>query len=198
MALRFVRTMDKSPHMFSSTDEADNDWLLYCGGWQVGRVYRPGGLKQGTFAWSLTGPHTPEARVSMRGEAATLEEGRQQLVGAMRDWAVWAGVRQAVGAAEPRWVLTKDHLPDHPMTTTTGDPTTDWLLISGNFVAGRVHRPAQGHDPHWRLLGTSSTECPTPQAGWADTIDGAKAALLDAWQAWLEWAELRRSPPAAS
>jgi hypothetical protein len=80
------------------------------------------------------------------------------------------------------------------MTTTTGDPTTDWLLISGNFVAGRVHRPAQGHDPHWRLLGTSSTECPTPQAGWADTIDGAKAALLDAWQAWLEWAELRRSP----
>ena len=90
MALHFVRTIDKSPHMFSLADEADNDWLLYCGGWRVGRVHKPGGLKQGTFAWSLTGPHTPEAslpvrplllsgrRVSGRGGFALAARGRSK------------------------------------------------------------------------------------------------------------------------
>jgi hypothetical protein len=36
-----MRTIDEFPHMFSSRAEADHDWLLYCGGWKVGRVHRP-------------------------------------------------------------------------------------------------------------------------------------------------------------
>jgi hypothetical protein len=72
MALRFRRTVDVSPHMFSTGEHADNDWLLYCGGWQVGRVHknlRPVGQRV-VFVWSLTGPHSPEARRALRGEAA--------------------------------------------------------------------------------------------------------------------------------
>jgi hypothetical protein len=32
MALRFRRTVDVSPHIFSTRERADHDWLLYCGG----------------------------------------------------------------------------------------------------------------------------------------------------------------------
>jgi hypothetical protein len=67
MALRWVRTIDKSPHMFSTREAAEHDWLLYCGNWQVGRV---------VFVWALTGPHTPEARVALRGEAATVAKAK--------------------------------------------------------------------------------------------------------------------------
>ena len=98
MALRFVRTIDKSPHMFASDAEADNDWLLFCGDWQVGRILRPGGLpaQRQAFSWSLTGPHTPEAPMKESGEAATAVEANEQLVAAMRAWAVGR-------AADARW-----------------------------------------------------------------------------------------------
>jgi hypothetical protein len=101
-------------------------------------------------------------------------EARQQLVDAMRAWAVWAGLRHPDGG---------------------GDAASDWLMFSGDFVAGHVHRPAGGprHDPHWILLGTSATEYPDPRAGWANSIDEAKEDLQRAWQAWLEWAELGAS-----
>jgi hypothetical protein len=93
----------------------------------------------------------------------------------------------------PRWVLTNDHRPQ--LLAPADDAAADWLLVSGEFVAGHVHRPAGGprRDPHWMLLGTSATECPGPRAGWAESIDGAKKQLLDAWRAWLEWAELSAS-----
>jgi hypothetical protein len=196
MALRWIRTIDKSPHMFSTRERGDNDWLLYSGGWQVGRLQeelRPAGAQRIAFGWSFTGPHTPEAPVAKRGEAASLAVAKQQLVNAMRAWAVWAGVRTVDGGGpvEPRWVLTKDHRPE--LLGLADDPMTNWLLLSGGFVAGHVHQPAAGprHDPHWMLLGTSATECPGPRAGWAESIDLAKEQLLKAWHAWLEWAELR-------
>jgi hypothetical protein len=49
---------------------------------------------------------------------------------------VWGGVRKSDGGrpTRPRWVLLRDHDPDHPMSGTTCDPMTDWLLISGNLV----------------------------------------------------------------
>jgi uncharacterized protein (DUF1330 family) len=64
----------------------------------------------------------------------------------MRAWAVWAGVRTADGGGPvpPRWVLTKGHRPE--LLGLADDTTTNWLLLSGGFVAGRVHRPAVG--PH--------------------------------------------------
>jgi hypothetical protein len=196
MALLFRGNIDVSPHMFSTRERADHDWLLYCGRWQVGRVHenlRPGGGV--VFAWSLTGPHTPETPVALRGEAATVAEARQQLVCAMRAWAVWAGLRtpDGGGPVAPRWVLTKDARPE--FLERAGDAASDWLMFSGDFVAGHVHRPAAGprHDPHWILLGTSATEYPDPRAGWANSIDEAKEDLQRAWQAWLEWAELGAS-----
>lgn len=182
MVFRFVQAVDD-----------EDDWALYCGGWLVGRILKPGGRPggQAVFSWSLTGPHTPEAAVVLRGEAATLLEAKDQLVAAMRAWALWAGVRQPDGGGPvaPRWILTKDHRP-RPFVPAY-EEATDWLLISGGFVVGRVHRPAAGprHDPHWSLLATSRS-APIEQGGWADSIDAAKADLLGAWQSWLEWAEL--------
>jgi hypothetical protein len=131
--------------------------------------------------------------VAKRGEAASVAVAKQQLVNAMRAWAVWAGVRTADGGGPvaPRWVLTNDLRPQ--LLAPADDPTTNWLLLSGGFVAGHVHQPAVGprHDAHWMLLGASNTECPGPRAGWAENIDLAKGQLLEAWHAWLEWAELR-------
>lgn len=179
MALRFRRTIDVSPHMFSTREHADTDWLLYSGAWQVGRIHeslRPVEPRI-VFVWSLTGPHTPEARVPMRGEAPTIAEAKQQMVDAMRAWAIWAGLRSADDSAprEPRWV----------------EQDEGWLLISGEFGAGRVYR-----DLHWMLLGMSPTHTPGQRVGRAPSVKEAKAELLSAWQAWLEWAELQSTSSA--
>ena len=89
-------------------------------------------------------------------------------------------------------MLREDHHPDHPMAASTRDPTTDWLLISGNFVAGRVHGPAGGprRDPHWALLTSGPMQGPGVSAGWAESVEAAKGQLIAAWQVWLGWAEL--------
>ena len=178
MALRFVRTIDVSPHMFSTREHADTDWLLYCGAWQVGRLHeesRPAGRV--AFVWSLTGPLTPEAPGRKRGEAASVADAKQELVAAMRAWAIWAGLRTRDGGG--------------PVAPTWAQDGEDWRLFSGGFLAGRVRRPTTGpcRDPHWMLLGMSP-RTPGPRAGWADSIDAAKDALLRAWEEWLAWAEL--------
>jgi len=193
VALRWKRTIQLAPHMFSSRDDAKHDWLLYCGAWQVGRVHetmRPADPRI-VFVWSLTGPHTPEAPVALRGEATTVQEAKEQLVAAMRGWAVWAGVRPP--GRSLRWVLTSEH-----RTFDNAGPD-DWLAISGEFVAGRVHRLTDGplRGPHWMLFGVSAIDAPGPRAGSAERIDGAKARLLEAWQVWLAWAELAAERPAA-
>src|ERR1700758_1738998 len=114
MTLRFRRTIDVSPHMFSTREHADTDWVLYCGGWLVGRIYenqRPIAPRI-VFVWSLTGPVTPEAPVTTRGEALTVAAAKGQLAAAMRAWAIWAGLRMADGTRPPapRWESTMDHL----------------------------------------------------------------------------------------
>lgn len=181
MALRFKRTIDVSRHMFSTRQHADTDWVLYCGGWQVGRIHenlRPVEPRM-VFVWSLTGPVTPEAPVATRGEALTVAAAKGQLTAAMRAWAIWAGLRTADSSAPqaPRWAQEGD----------------EWRLLSGGFVAGRVHWPTiagRRHKPHWQLLTSGPMQMPAASTGPADRIDQAKAELLSAWQAWREWAEL--------
>jgi hypothetical protein len=50
------------------------------------------------------------------------------------------------------------------------EDVTDWLMLAGDFVAGRVHRPAEGprHDPHWMLLPSSPMAMPASSWGWAE------------------------------
>jgi hypothetical protein len=53
MALRWVRTADQSPHMFSAAADRDEDWLLYSGACLIGRISREGGMRN-ALAWRLT------------------------------------------------------------------------------------------------------------------------------------------------
>jgi hypothetical protein len=80
------------------------------------------------------------------------------------------------------------------MLRTTCDTATDWLMISGEFVAGRVYQPANGprHEAHWMLVTSGPMQMPGSSAGWGESIDAAREQLLASWQAWLKWAELRR------
>ena len=130
------------------------------------------------FVWSLTGPVTSEAPVATRGEAPSVAAAKGQLAAAMRAWAIWAGVRTGDGSAPPapRWLQEGE----------------EWRLLSGGFRAGRVHRATIGprRDPRWEVLTSGPMAMLGVSAGWADTVDEAKAQLLDAWQAWLAWAEL--------
>ena len=71
--------------MFASGDDENSDWLLHCGGLLVGRVHRPGSRRQDTFSWSLTGLHAP--LVTMRGDAARIDDAKEHLIAALRAWA---------------------------------------------------------------------------------------------------------------
>ena len=124
------------------------------------------------------------------GDAATIEQAKERLIAALRAWAAWAGVRRE-GADAPRWVRRRD------LATRSFRPAyedaTDWVLVSGEFVVGRVHRPLVGprHDPHWALTGPRSPQAPLEQQGWADSVDDGKAKLFGAWCAWLRWPNCR-------
>jgi hypothetical protein len=187
MAMRWVRTIDEAPHVFATGDDENSDWVLYSGGWLVGRVHRPGSGRQDIFSWSLTGPHTPF--VSARGDGATINDAKERLIAALRTWAAWAGVRRE-GADAPRWIPTKDY--QMRSFGSAYEEETDWVLVSGGLMVGRVHRPLMGprHDPHWALTGLRSPRAPLEQQAWADSIDDGKAKLFGAWCAWLRWAEL--------
>src|SRR5262249_21361011 len=104
--MRWVRTIDEAPHMFAPGNDENSDWLLYSGGWLVGRARRLGGVRQDAFSWSLTGPHAP--LVSARGDGATIDEAKDRLIAALRTWAAWAGIHRE-GADAPRWIQDKDH-----------------------------------------------------------------------------------------
>jgi hypothetical protein len=185
--MRWVRTVDAAPHMFASGHEENSDWLLYSGHWLVGRVHRPGGGREDIFSWSLTGPHGPV--ITMRGDAATIEEAKERLIAALRSWAAWAGVRRD-GADQPRWITTSEYQPR--IFGPAYEDETDWLLLSGSFVVGRLHRPLTGlrHDLHWSLTGPHTPQAPLEKQGWAHSVADGKAKLFDAWCAWLQWAEL--------
>jgi hypothetical protein len=122
MALRWRRTIDVSPHMFSQPAAAEDDWLLYCGPWLVGRVSRAGGAHREMISWSLTGPHTPEAPGAKVGITDDVDAAKTQLIAAFRAWAAWAGI-QSEGSEASRWV--------------PGD-ADDWLLFSGGFMRAQL------------------------------------------------------------
>jgi hypothetical protein len=173
----------------SARGEADNDWLLYCGGWRVGRIHRPGGRLAPVYAWDLTG----QTDVQLRAETPDLAVAKDQMIAAMRRWAIWAGLRQPGGGGPvtPRWVLAKDHAANRSMEITC-DPDTYWLMISGHFVAGRIYRPDtwQRTKLTWQLLTSGPMQGPNATMGEVDTVDEGKLMVLVAWRAWLAWAEL--------
>jgi hypothetical protein len=177
MALRWVRALDHSPHMFSTDAEAEHDWLLFCGGWQVGRIHRPGGRPNVSpvYAWALTG----QLDLQLRGESADLDGAKEQMIAAMRRWAVWAGVREEDGGGpiEPQWTGVRG----------------EWTLSSAQFVVGRVWRPDAfdaAPDAYWQLLTSGPMKGPGPLIGLAQSVDEAKKVLLDRWREWLAWATL--------
>ena len=91
MALWWARTIDEKPHMFAATGLRDEDWLCYCGGWQIGRAYRvTSGPQRDVIHWSLTGPVTPEAPLRMSGTTASIAAAQEELVSAFARWLVWA------------------------------------------------------------------------------------------------------------
>lgn len=100
MGLRWARTIDEKPHMFSTNVERDDDWLLYSGGWLIGRVYREGGGPgRGRILWSMTGPVAPEAPVPAHGPAETIAQGQELLVSAFAQWLAWAELQEIAPAA---------------------------------------------------------------------------------------------------
>ncbi len=148
--------------MFAAGDDENSDWLLYSSGWLVGRVHRPGVARTEAISWSLTGPH--DLLISMRGDATTIEDAKEHLIAALRAWAAWAGVRRD-GADAPRWILTRDH---HPRNFGPAyEEQSDWLLLSGHFVVGHVHRPLNGprHEPHWALTAHAARAYRTARMG---------------------------------
>jgi hypothetical protein len=93
----------------------------------------------------------------------------------------------------PRWIKTKDHFP-RPIAPRYEDD--DWLLLSGEFVVGRV-LPASGGTKtqlNWSLTGPHTPEAPVERGGTADDVESAKAALLAAWRAWQYWAGVQDRP----
>ena len=77
--------------------------------------------------------------MEQHGDAATIEQAKKRLIAALRTWAAWAGVRRD-GADAPRWVSRRD-LATRSFSLAYEDET-DWVLVSGEFVVGRVHRPS--------------------------------------------------------
>jgi len=190
--MRWVRTIDEAPHMFASGQEADSDWLLYSGGWQVGRVHRPGGGRQDLFSWSLTGPHGPV--ITMRGDATNLEGAKECLIAALRSWAAWAGVRRD-GADEARWVRTSEHRPR--IFAPAYEDETDWLLalrrrkLRLKSKAGRTTstmarrsssaRGARGCDgPNCRCQTHPAVHDPQPHSRRETTPGGGPVAVVSA------------------
>lgn len=90
----------------------------------------------------------------------------------------------------PRWVKTKDHKPSRFGPNYEDD---DWLLVSGGFVVGRVLPSSGDRVPgrfNWSLTGPHTPEAPVSIGGAAKDVHSAKAALLESWRRWQEWAEM--------
>lgn len=82
----------------------------------------------------------------------------------------------------PRWIKTKDRQP-HPYVPNYGEH--DWLLLSGEWVVGRVLLTCG--DPHrgrfnWGLTGPHTPAAPVSTRGMVDSEDAAKAELLVRWR----------------
>src|SRR5690242_3024772 len=85
----------------------------------------------------------------------------------------------------PRWIETKDY-------HNTAQPEDDRLLISGQFVVGRVLRDRSGPQAGrfvWSLTGPHGA--PIGNHGFVDTLEEAQDALLASWRRWQQWAGVR-------
>jgi len=92
----------------------------------------------------------------------------------------------------PRWIKTKDYEPSN-FSPKSED---DWLLLSGEFVVGRVLPPGTDRGLfNWSMRGPHSSKVPRPNRGSAKDLESAKAELLASWQRWQEWAELQDREP---
>ena len=75
----------------SGIDKDRADYTVYCGGWDVGRIYETrGGPDSLRWFWSLTvnGPMTRSDRV------ATLEEAKAQFQKSWDEWKAWANLEE--------------------------------------------------------------------------------------------------------
>ena len=76
----------------SGIDKDRPDYTVFCGGWEVGRIYQTrGGPDSLRWFWSLTvnGPMTRSDRV------ATLEEAKAQFQKNWDAWKAWAKLEEA-------------------------------------------------------------------------------------------------------
>jgi hypothetical protein len=75
----------------SGIDKDRPDYTVYCGGWDVGRIYETrGGPDNLRWFWSMTvnGPMTRSGRV------ATLEEAKAQFQQSWDAWKAWANLEE--------------------------------------------------------------------------------------------------------
>jgi len=89
----------------------------------------------------------------------------------------------------PRWIQTKDY---SDTVFEPVQPEDDWLLISGQFVVGRVLRDRSGPPGgrySWSLTGPHGS--PVSNHGMVDTFEEAQDALLANWRRWQQWAGVR-------
>jgi hypothetical protein len=90
----------------------------------------------------------------------------------------------------PHWIKTNDYEPSPHKRRYADD---DWLMLSGEWVVGRVS-PAYG-GPHagcnWMLTGPHTSSAPISTRGTAESADAAKAELLTSWRRWQEWAGIK-------
>ena len=87
----------------------------------------------------------------------------------------------------PRWIKTKDQQPS-PFPPKDAD---DWVLLSGQFVAGRVFRETSGPNADrvvWTLIGLHGLAA---AKGIADSLESGKAEVLAGWRQWQAWAGVR-------
>jgi hypothetical protein len=87
----------------------------------------------------------------------------------------------------PRWIRTKDHA--HPPFTAKDQD--DWLLLSGDFVVGRVFREMTGPSAGsvlWKLSGLHGLSA---GAGSTESVETGQRELLAGWREWQAWAGVR-------
>jgi hypothetical protein len=88
----------------------------------------------------------------------------------------------------PRWIETKDRFDTLPSV----DPVDHRLLVSGEFVVGRVLQDRSGPQAgrySWSLTGIYGA--PIANHGMTDTLEQAQAELMANWRQWQEWAGMR-------
>jgi hypothetical protein len=87
-------------------------------------------------------------------------------------------------AMAPRWIKTKEH----GFSPFNANDEDDWLLMSGQFVAGRVFRETTGRNAGrflWTLTGFHGLAA---MKGQADSLQDGQCQLLARWRAWQAWA----------